>query len=167
MSLKLTPKLALVFRPFAAAMLAGVVLLSYINGQRALKDAAGERQAALQGWIGEGAIFHVSLPANCLKACPRESDTVVRFGGDEFILIIEGVLDQADCLVVGQKILDAPSDPVCLEVEWLRFGASIGVSIFPNTARDSESLIKGADLGMYSAKQQGGRICFDQEGGQA
>lgn len=133
MKLKLTPKLALVLRLFAAALLAGVVLLSYINGQRALKDAAvaelqstaGEKQAALEGWIGEGAIFHFSLPANRLKACLRESDTVVRFG------------------------------------------ASIGVSIFPDTARDSEFLIKGTDPGMYSAKQQGGRICFDQEGGQA
>ena len=93
-----------------------------------------------------------------LLSCVREQDTVSRQGGDEFIL----VLSDAGCTgaeVVAQKVLQSILQPYSIEEHDLRITASIGIAVYPDHAKDSESLIKYADVAMYQAKENG-RNCY-------
>jgi diguanylate cyclase (GGDEF)-like protein/PAS domain S-box-containing protein len=93
-----------------------------------------------------------------LLSCVREQDTVSRQGGDEFIL----VLSDAGCAgaeVVAQKVLQSIIQPYSIEEHDLRITASIGIAVYPDHAKDSESLIKYADVAMYQAKENG-RNCY-------
>ncbi len=93
-----------------------------------------------------------------LLSCVREQDTVSRQGGDEFIL----VLSDAGCAgaeVVAQKVLQSILQPYSIEEHDLRITASIGIAVYPDHAKDSESLIKYADVAMYQAKENG-RNCY-------
>ncbi len=89
-----------------------------------------------------------------LESCVRETDTVARNGGDEFVLII----DHADKSVISSvlpKILDSVSRPVTVDEHELQVTCSIGISLFPNDGRDAETLLKCADTAMYKAKELG------------
>lgn len=93
-----------------------------------------------------------------LLSCVREQDTVSRQGGDEFIL----VLSDAGCAgaeVVAQKVLQSILQPYSIEEHDLRITASIGIAVYPDHAKDSESLIRYADVAMYQAKENG-RNCY-------
>jgi diguanylate cyclase (GGDEF)-like protein len=105
------------------------------------------------------------LTADRLKACLRITDTVARFGGDEFIVVIECGAQTADVNAVAMKILDAVSRPIA--PLWAGDGAaaavkiscSIGISQYPRDSDDPEMLIMLADAAMYQAKQSGrGRV---------
>jgi diguanylate cyclase (GGDEF)-like protein len=98
-----------------------------------------------------------------LRASLRQSDTVARLGGDEFAFVLEGILDQADCMFVAQKIQSALQEPVILQGGQRSLGASIGISIFPDDAREIEVLIKYADQAMYVAKRQRGKVRFHKD----
>ncbi|HLO29790.1 MAG TPA: GGDEF domain-containing response regulator [Anaerolineales bacterium] len=95
-----------------------------------------------------------------LRACLRQSDTVARLGGDEFAFILEGIVDQADCMFVAQKILKALNEPAILEAGDYSLSASIGISIFPEDAQKIDLLIKYADQAMYAAKRQRDHVRF-------
>ncbi|HEY9278429.1 MAG TPA: EAL domain-containing protein [Eoetvoesiella sp.] len=93
--------------------------------------------------------------AKRLSACVRSSDTVARMGGDEFTIII-GEFD--DMEIVGricQAILQRLAKTYVLGRDEAHISASIGVTFYPDDARDIESLIKNADLAMYAAKDAG------------
>ncbi|PRC92457.1 putative bifunctional diguanylate cyclase/phosphodiesterase [Solimicrobium silvestre] len=97
--------------------------------------------------------------AHLLVACVRNSDTVSRQGGDEFVLLlpsIEHVNDAAHC---AQKIITAFTLPHSIDQHNLHISVSIGVSIYPDDGLDAETLIKSADTAMYHAKE-GGRENF-------
>ena len=94
----------------------------------------------------------------------RESDTVGRFGGDEFTIIITGVKDPAQVEVTARRLLDAVASPYRLGAEELHVTASIGVSLFPTDGNDAMTLVQHADLAMYGAKGMGrNRIQFFSE----
>jgi diguanylate cyclase (GGDEF)-like protein len=97
-----------------------------------------------------------------LRGCLRQSDTVARLGGDEFAFILEGILDQADSMLVAQKVLRSLNEPAILTGDHYRLSASIGISIFPDHAEDLELLIRYADKAMYVAKRQRDHIRFYQ-----
>lgn len=105
----------------------------------------------------------LQLIARRLRASLRHSDTVARLGGDEFILIIEGIASQMDCVAVAQKLLRSLDEPVILEGATFSLKASVGISIFPDDAQEIETLIRYADVAMYTAKRQHSRISFFQE----
>lgn len=105
----------------------------------------------------------LQLTARRLRASLRHSDTVARLGGDEFILIVEGIASQMDCIAVAQKLLRSLDEPVILEGTTISLKASVGISIFPDDAREIETLIRHADIAMYTAKRQHSRISFFQE----
>lgn len=105
----------------------------------------------------------IQLAAQRLQAVLRQSDTIARLGGDEFVALIEGVLSQEDCLVVGNKMLRSLNEPVTLEGRATSLHASIGVSIFPEDGTDVEVLIRCADAAMYAAKEHRNQICFYQD----
>ena len=91
-----------------------------------------------------------------LRVCVRETDTVARLGGDEFTVIVSDIDDFKDVERVAQCILDELSEPFTLEGQSVHISASIGITFFPQDARDTHDLMKTADQAMYAAKSQGG-----------
>jgi diguanylate cyclase (GGDEF)-like protein len=93
--------------------------------------------------------------AGRLRMCLRESDTIARFGGDEFVALIEDFSEPGDVVSVAQKILHALRWPFMLEGETCHLTASIGISLYPNDGADFAGLLKNADIATYRAKEQG------------
>ncbi len=85
----------------------------------------------------------------------RESDTVGRLGGDEFLIVIEDIVEPTVVSHIAEKILTALQDsPVTVEQEFY-VSASIGISLFPQDGADAETLMKNVDVAMYRAKERG------------
>ncbi len=93
--------------------------------------------------------------ARRLSGVVRKVDTVTRQGGDEFIVLLDGLRETTDAATVAAKILQTLSQPYRLEGQDVRIGASVGISLFPQDARDPTSLLKYADTAMYHAKERG------------
>jgi diguanylate cyclase (GGDEF)-like protein len=96
-----------------------------------------------------------------LISCVRESDTVARMGGDEFIILLPIIDHEQDAMLVANKIVDAVVKPVLLEnyknipLLNLHVSASIGISIYPQHGKDEKLLVINADIAMYEAKRNG------------
>ncbi len=90
-----------------------------------------------------------------LRSCVRDSDTVARFGGDEFVVILADLLRGGDALSVARKIVESLFDP---EVAGgtMFLGASVGLACYPENGADPDSLLTRADQAMYEAKRAGG-----------
>lgn len=93
--------------------------------------------------------------AERLTYCIREGDTVARFGGDEFVLIILDVGRAEDCLAVAEKISEQMSVPFHFSDQALHATASIGISLYPLHGESLEHLVRHADMAMYQAKLRG------------
>lgn len=94
--------------------------------------------------------------ANRLMASVRASDTVVRLGGDEFLLLIEGFGQCNDVFKLGQKLIDSLSEDITLPSgEVVAVGASVGIAQFPQDGVDMAGLIEYADQSMYECKTSG------------
>jgi diguanylate cyclase (GGDEF)-like protein len=91
--------------------------------------------------------------ARRMTRCVRESDTVGRIGGDEFIVLLDGIRQPGDADMVTGKILAALSAPYEHPRATLRVTASIGVALYPEHGRDGDELIQHADNAMYQAKK--------------
>jgi len=100
-----------------------------------------------------------------LKACVRASDTVARFAGDEFTVLLPDVTSADEAETVAGKILAAMQEPVRLGDSDRVVTTSIGISLYPDDGRDSEALMKAADAAMYQVKRSGraGRCFFSPE----
>jgi diguanylate cyclase (GGDEF)-like protein/PAS domain S-box-containing protein len=110
--------------------------------------------------------------AERLKSCVREIDTVARFGGDEFVLILRDLdADQADAIaqvaIVAEKIRDALARPYLLTLDNSerpaatvdhRCSASIGVTLFGGVENSRDDILKWADQAMYQAKDAGRNV---------
>jgi diguanylate cyclase (GGDEF)-like protein/PAS domain S-box-containing protein len=92
--------------------------------------------------------------ATRLGSTVREGDTVARFGGDEFVILLDNVANAEDVGNVARKVLDALTPPVNVGTS-LHLGASIGVSICPADGEDPDTLVRNADIAMYRAKEAG------------
>jgi diguanylate cyclase (GGDEF)-like protein/PAS domain S-box-containing protein len=90
-----------------------------------------------------------------LLSATRETDTVARLGGDEFAIIHTRVRDRVDAGQLAQRILDRLCMPFIRDNQEFQISASIGITIFPDDAQDSQELLKNADLAMYRAKAAG------------
>lgn len=94
--------------------------------------------------------------ARRLNRCVRESDTVARIGGDEFIVLLERIHKDENAETVATKILVALNEPMLLgDVKW-SIKPSIGIAHYPEDAIDLAQLFRRADEAMYQAKKQGG-----------
>ncbi len=91
-----------------------------------------------------------------LKSCMRESDTLCRYGGDEFMVLLPEVGGVQDAELVARKVIAAMAQPHQIGARQLVITASIGISVCPDDATDDEMLINHADSAMYLAKQDGG-----------
>jgi diguanylate cyclase (GGDEF)-like protein/PAS domain S-box-containing protein len=90
-----------------------------------------------------------------LSGCIREGDTVGRFGGDEFGIVLADMRSPDDARLVAQKILDAIQSPFELEGHEVFVTASVGISLYPGDSDDQTELMKNADAAMYRAKESG------------
>jgi diguanylate cyclase (GGDEF)-like protein/PAS domain S-box-containing protein len=93
--------------------------------------------------------------ADRLRECVRESDTVSRFGGDEFNLLLTQVRNESDTELIAHKILRALRRPIHIEGHELHGTVSIGIALFPRDGSDVQTLIKNADTALYRAKDLG------------
>ena len=97
----------------------------------------------------------LKVVANRLKECVRESDTVARQGGDEFIVVMENVQSTAEVKLATDRMQSMLAKPMLIEGQEIYVTASIGVSLFPQDAKQAAPLIRHADVAMYRAKQMG------------
>ena len=93
--------------------------------------------------------------ARRLQAGLRESDTVGRLGGDEFLIVARRVTEPGDAARVAEKVVAHLASPFTVGGQNFVVTPSIGISLYPDDADDPEGLIRCADIAMYHAKEQG------------
>jgi two-component system CheB/CheR fusion protein len=127
-----------------AQELVGVMFID-LDGFKDINDALGHSQ-------GDILLQRISKR---MVGILRESDTIARFGGDEFTVLVSGLESEADIIPTVEKILEAIQAPITVDDHELSVTASIGITVFPNDGKDGETLLKYADSAMYSAKAEG------------
>lgn len=127
------------------------LMLIDLDGFKQVNDELGHD-------AGDTLLTHVG---RILREGVRDSDTVARYAGDEFIVIIKGAHERQDVGVLARKLIDALMQPHTIKGSQVRVGASIGIALYPAHATGSEDLIAKADEAMYQAKHLGkNRHCF-------
>ncbi|MGH1471983.1 MAG: diguanylate cyclase domain-containing protein [Cellvibrionaceae bacterium] len=91
--------------------------------------------------------------AKRLNECMRRSDSVARIGGDEFTLLLEKTEDTIGIARFAEKIVSVIEEPHIIEKREVFVGCSIGIAVYPEAGRDSDTLQRNADMAMYQAKQ--------------
>ncbi|HLP96973.1 MAG TPA: PAS domain S-box protein [Sideroxyarcus sp.] len=128
----------------------GAVLFLDMDNFKSLNDTLGHD-------FGDLMLIEV---ANRIKSCVREMDTVARLGGDEFVVLIEGVShDEQDALrkvaTVAEKIRESLARPYKLKEHEHHSSPSIGITLYHDSEKSVDTLLKHADLAMYQAKNSG------------
>lgn len=127
-----------------------VVLYIDLDGFKAVNDQFGHGR-------GDEALCEVSA---LLSASIRETDTIARMGGDEFVVIQEGV-DEEQVHDVCARIMENLANAYAKPKSEIMLGASIGVAFSPRDTREADELVRMADLALYKAKEEGrGTTCF-------
>ncbi len=85
----------------------------------------------------------------------RVDDTIARIGGDEFVVLLESYSSNNQLSRIAQKIITAVELPMDMDGNVVSVGASIGIALFPEDSKNSDELLRNADVAMYHAKQQG------------
>ena len=98
----------------------------------------------------------LQLAARRLEMVVRESDTVSRHGGDEFIVLMTELSHASDAASIAEKILSAFAAPAKLGGREISLSASIGIALYPEDGEDAATLISRADAAMYRAKRSAG-----------
>lgn len=101
---------------------------------------------------GDALLVHA---ARILLNETRKTDTVARFGGDEFIILIDNISDISVLTHIASKLVSSISEPFEIKHQTLHVTTSIGISIYPDDGNDFNTLIKSADLALYKAKAAG------------
>ncbi len=120
------------------------LLMIDLDGFKAVNDKLGHDQGDLV----------LQTVAQRLLKLVRSSDVVARLGGDEFIIILSRIQYEKDPVIVAEKIIESLNQPLELK-ETACIGASIGISLYPNDAKNRDELIKHSDIAMYKAKKAG------------
>jgi len=106
---------------------------------------------------GDALLVHA---AENLQQTVRAGDTVARFGGDEFVILLDQMPDLVSIEKVAEKVLRAFSTPVMVGEHPLTVTASVGVAVYPQDGQDAETLLSHADAAMYQAKEQGRNCAY-------
>ncbi|MEO3703816.1 CHASE2 domain-containing protein [Trichormus azollae] len=116
-----------------------------LDGFKSVNDSLGHK-------MGDNLLVII---AQRLSNALRVSDIISRLGGDEFTVILQAISDVQIPATVAEKLLTVITEPIILDGHIISVSASIGISIYPNNADNSETLIKQADTAMYQAKHLG------------
>lgn len=101
--------------------------------------------------------------AERLSHVVRDADTVARFGGDEFVILLRETEQHTISTAAVTRIIDAVAEPVAIDGHELVVTCSVGISIFPLNSASPEDLVEHADVAMYDAKKHGRNMfCFYQ-----
>ncbi|MDD3343721.1 MAG: diguanylate cyclase [Sulfurospirillaceae bacterium] len=121
----------------------GVLFLD-MDGFKEVNDTLGHD-------VGDDLLVHT---AQLLLNETRKTDTVARFGGDEFVILISDT-SESILQTIATKLIHAAAQPLNIKGHYLTVTLSIGISIFPEHGKDFNTLIKSADLALYKAKAMG------------
>ena len=97
----------------------------------------------------------LQLVTRRLESAVRDSDTVSRHSGDEFVVLLAEIFSAHDAIPVAEKMLASLSSPARIHSHDLRLSASIGIALYPEDGGDGATLIQRADAAMYRAKGRG------------
>ncbi|QNU64899.1 putative bifunctional diguanylate cyclase/phosphodiesterase [Vreelandella titanicae] len=97
----------------------------------------------------------LKLVAGRLSECVRDTDTICRQGGDEFVVLLSEIEEPEDAARIAQKILSALAVPYRIDNHELHITTSIGISLYPDHGIDARTLLNNADTAMYHAKGSG------------
>jgi diguanylate cyclase (GGDEF)-like protein len=90
-----------------------------------------------------------------LRACVRETDTVCRHAGDEYLIVLSALREPAEAALVAEKVLAIFDEVFKLESHEVQISASVGISVYPDDGQTMEDLIRNADAAMYHSKKSG------------
>ncbi len=116
-----------------------------LDRMKAVNDSVGHAQ-------GDDLLREV---AQRLSRISRDGDTLARVGGDEFVLLLPQLETVQEAASFANRIMESLRRPIALGGQTLRVTASIGLAVFPDDGRDTDTLIRNADVAMYRAKEQG------------
>ena len=128
------------------SLTAFAILFMDIDGFKGVNDSYGHE-------VGD---LLLQAVAGRLTKSVRQSDTVARIGGDEFVIIPETVRDVRGAEAIAVKIQEALARPVVIQKHTMTVSASIGISFYPQNGDDADTLLRAADSAMYLAKREGG-----------
>lgn len=129
----------------------GAVMVIDVDNFKTINDSYGHR-------AGDAVLKDI---AERLSAVARAGDSLGRVGGDEFVLILEGLRSREDAAAAARKASETTRYELDVDGRPVPVSTSIGVAVFPDQASTSESLLELADKAMYSAKRKGKqRFCF-------
>ncbi len=131
--------------PGSAAGQSGALAFVDLDNFKFVNDSLGHG-------VGDRLLVQV---ANRLRDCLRDSDTVARYGGDEFVLILGESGGLSETLQILHRVREVVAQPMRLDEHDLHINCSIGVSIFPDDGDDLEALLRHADAAMHHAKKLG------------
>ncbi|KKO09323.1 hypothetical protein LCGC14_0036640 [marine sediment metagenome] len=97
----------------------------------------------------------LKLVSDRLSDCVRDTDTICRHGGDEFVVLLSEIEQPQDAARIAQKIFSALAAPYRIDKHELSITTSIGISLYPDHGSDARSLLDNADMAMYHAKESG------------
>lgn len=121
------------------------LLMLDLDRFKLINDSLGHR-------IGDRLLVEV---ANRLKQTARGSDTVARYGGDEFVILASGFSDKDMPIDLSKRLLSAIEQTLAIESYQLHVSASIGITLWPDDGDDMDTLLRQADTAMYHAKSLG------------
>lgn len=93
--------------------------------------------------------------ANRVEGCIRKKDLLARFGGDEFVIVMNDLNDKQEAIYIAERILQALQAPWKIKSYDTRISTSIGISFYTDYNQEVKSLLKHADLALYKAKEKG------------
>jgi diguanylate cyclase (GGDEF)-like protein/PAS domain S-box-containing protein len=121
------------------------VLFIDLDRFKTINDSLGHQ-------TGDALLQHV---AQRLGGCIRDADTVSRFGGDEFVVLLNGVTGSGEALQIAQRLRTSLGAPYLIDAIELNVSCSVGIAMFPDDAQDMDELMRHADAAMYEAKASG------------
>lgn len=121
------------------------VMFIDLDGFKAVNDTLGH----------DAGDYVLRKVAQRMLSCVRETDTVARVGGDEFLIIATEINTPGNAAQIAEKVIQLVSKPIIFEGQQTSVGASIGIALFPDQGEDMDQLIKLADEAMYSVKNAG------------